>query len=102
MHGGGGHAVDDGAAEMQVGIESGAEAVDEGRRAEARRAAGARTVSAQALLHQSQEQAQGGALEIGIALWGCWFGECLTTPAAGGAACPTIRACARGCLGAGA
>ena len=70
MHGGGGHAVDDGTAEMQAGNESGAEAVDESRRAEARRAAGARTVSAQALLHQSQEQAQGGALEIGIALSG--------------------------------
>jgi hypothetical protein len=42
--------------------------VDEGHRAEARRGAGTRAVRAQALLHQAQEQAQGGALEIGIAL----------------------------------
>ena len=37
-------------------------------RAEARRGAGTRAVRAQALLHRPQEQAQGGALEIGIAL----------------------------------
>jgi len=49
-------------------IEGGAEAVDEGHRAEARRGAGTGAVRTQALLHQSQEQAQGGALEIGIAL----------------------------------
>ena len=44
--------------------------MDEGHRAEARRRAGTQAVCAQALLHQSQEQAQGGALEIGIALMG--------------------------------
>ena len=49
-------------------IEGGTEAVDEGHRAKARCGARAWAVRAQALLHQSQEQAQGGALEIGIAL----------------------------------
>ena len=53
---------------VEMRIEGGTEAVDEGHRAEARRGAGTRAVRAQALLHPSQEQAQGGALEIGIAL----------------------------------
>ena len=51
------HAVDDHAVEVQVGIEGGAEAVNEGDRAEAGRGALTRAVRAQALLHRAQEQA---------------------------------------------
>jgi hypothetical protein len=60
-------AVDDDAVEVQVGIERRAEAVDEDYRAEARRAAGAGTMCAQALLHRAQELAQSSTMEIGVA-----------------------------------
>jgi len=54
--GGGGveHAVDDDTAEVEMRVEGGTEAVDEDHRAEVRRAPGAGTVRAQALLHQPQ------------------------------------------------
>jgi hypothetical protein len=45
------HAVDDDAMEVQMRIEGGTEAVDEGDRAEARRRARTKAVRAQALLH---------------------------------------------------
>jgi hypothetical protein len=41
------HAVDDDAVEVQLGIEGGTEALDEGHRAETGRGSGARTVRAQ-------------------------------------------------------
>ena len=47
------HAVDDDTVEVQVGIEAGAEAVDEGDRAEPGRVARTRAVRAQALLHRT-------------------------------------------------
>jgi hypothetical protein len=53
---------------MQVGIERGAEAVDERHRPEARRRTHARTVRPQALLHRAQEQAQRRTLEVGVAV----------------------------------
>ena len=61
------HAVDDHAVEVQVRIERRTEAVDEGDRAETCRAPGAWTVRAQALLHHTQEQAQGSTLKRGVA-----------------------------------
>jgi hypothetical protein len=54
--------------EVQMGIERRAEAVDEGDRAETSRGSRASTVRAQALLHHAQKQAQGPALEIGVAV----------------------------------
>ena len=62
------HAVDDHAMEVQVRIERGAEAVDEGHRAEAGRGARTRAVRAQAWLHRAQEQAQSSTLKFGIAV----------------------------------
>jgi hypothetical protein len=53
--------------EVQVRIEGGAEAVDEGHRAEAGHAPSAGTVRAQALLHHAQQQAQGSTQEVGVA-----------------------------------
>ena len=60
------HAVDDDAVKTEVGIERGAEAVDEGERAEAGRGTRTSAVRAQALLYRAQEQAQSSTLEIGI------------------------------------
>ena len=62
------HAVDDHAVEVQVGIEAGAEAVDEGHGCEPCRGARTGAVRAQAGRHRAQEQPQGGALEVGVAL----------------------------------
>ena len=62
------HAVDDHAMEVQMGIERRAKAVDEGDRAETSQGSRASTVRAQALLHHAQKQAQGPALEIGVAV----------------------------------
>lgn len=62
------HAVEHHAVKMQVGIERGAEAVDERHRPEARRRTHARTVRPQALLHRAQEQAQRRTLEVGVAV----------------------------------
>jgi hypothetical protein len=62
------HAVDDDTVKVQVRIEGGIKTVDEGHRAEARRAPGARAMRAQAGLHHAREQAQGRALEVGVAL----------------------------------
>jgi hypothetical protein len=62
------HTVDDDTVKVRMRIEAGTEAVDEGHRAEARRGALTWAVRAQALLHQSQEQAQSSTLEIGVAL----------------------------------
>ena len=56
------HAIADAAVTVQVGIERGTEAVDAGHRPEAGRGTRTRTVRPQALLHCTQEQAQGGAL----------------------------------------
>jgi hypothetical protein len=53
---------------MQVGIEAGAETVNEGHRAETRRGTRTRAVRPQALLHGAQEQAQSSTLEIGVAV----------------------------------
>jgi hypothetical protein len=53
---GGEHAVDDHTVKVQVGVERGAEAVNEGDRAETSRGARTRAVRAQALLHLAQEQ----------------------------------------------
>jgi hypothetical protein len=53
------HAADDHPMEVQVGIEGGTEAVDEGDCAEAGREARTWTVRPQASLHHAQEQAQG-------------------------------------------
>jgi len=50
------HAVDDHAMEVQMRIERGAEAVDEGDRAETSRGARTRAVRAQALFHLALEQ----------------------------------------------
>jgi hypothetical protein len=61
------HAVDDDAVKTEVGIERGAEAVDEGERAEAGRGTRTSAVRAQALLYRAQEQPQGGTLERGLA-----------------------------------
>ena len=61
------HAVDDDAVEVQVGIEGGAEAVDEGDRAEACRGTRTRAMRAQAGLHRAQEQVQRRALKVGVA-----------------------------------
>jgi len=62
------HAVDDHAVEVQVGIEVGAEAVDEGHGSEPRRGARTGAARAQAGLHRVQEQPQGRALQVGVAL----------------------------------
>ena len=65
-----GHAAQrrDAGTKMEVGIEGGTEAVDEGHRAEARRAPSAGTARAQTFLHHAQEQAQSRALKADVAL----------------------------------
>ena len=62
------HAVDDDTVKVEVGIEAGAETVDEGHRTEVRRGACTGAVRLQVLLHHAQEQAQGSTLEIGVAV----------------------------------
>lgn len=52
---------------MQVAIEGGAEAADEGDRAEACRGTRTRALCAQAGFHRTQEQVQRRALKVGVA-----------------------------------
>lgn len=76
------HAVDDHAVDMQVGIQGGTEAMDEGHRPESGRGAGARTVRPQALFHRAREQPSRRALQSGSRKQRSRFGtartHCLT------------------------
>ena len=64
------HALDHDAVKMQVGIEQGAKAVDEGDGADAGVRTGTRTALADALLHRREEELQGQGLDGWIALQG--------------------------------